>query len=158
MAPAKPSERDLLTIEAVLAYQFDYRVARAIAGLEGLLVEYSRRGKIKYVYWGNERILTRRPTDGLFTLSITAGRIVAANSKTPRFRVIVEKGYRPLGSVLVKHLVDLDENLRPGDEVIIVDPGDNLIGVGRLRLPPIIARNALTGEVVRVRKKVKKNA
>lgn len=158
MRRVKPSERDLLTIEAVLAYQFDYRVARAFMGLEGLLVEYSRRGRIKYVYWGGERLLTRRPTDGLFTLSIAAGRIVAANSRPPRFRVIVERGYRPLGSVLARNLIDIDEDLRPGDEVIIVDPEDKLIGVGRLRLPPVIAKSAQMGEVARVRKKVGEDA
>jgi len=154
MRLVKPDDMEVSIIKSVLAYQFDYKVAEALVALDDLFVEYSRRGRIKYVYRGRERILTRRPTDGLFTLSIEAGRIVAANSSTPRFRVIVEKGYTPLGGVLARHLVDVDPNLRPGDEVIIVDTNDNLIGVGKLRLPPLIAKNTIVGEVARVRKKV----
>ena len=45
----------------------------------------------------------------------------------------------------------MDPLARPGDEVIVVDELDSLIGVGKLKLPPVTVKSLEKGEVVRIR-------
>lgn len=137
-----------------LAYQFDLNVAKALLpSHEVVRVTLSPKGRIRHVYVNGVRLLTLRPSDGLFTLSLEGGEIVRRASKPPRFRVIVlgrEARYIK-GSVLKPIVLDIDPEARPGDEILIVDENDNLVGVGKLRLPPILVKSLEKGEVVRVR-------
>jgi len=137
-----------------LAFQFDLKVARALLpSPEAVEVTLSPKGRIRHVYVRGVRVLTMRPGDGLFTLSLEGGEVVRSSSKPPRFRVVVRGREAALirGSVLRPIVVDVDPEARAGDEVIIVDEDDRLVGVGRLKLPPVIVKSLERGEVVRVR-------
>jgi uncharacterized protein with predicted RNA binding PUA domain len=137
-----------------LAFQFDFNVARSLLPSPDVVsVVLSSTGRVRYVLVNGVRMLTLRPTDGFFTLSIEAGEIVRRASKPPRFRVVVKGGEvtRVKGSILKPIVLDIDPHLRPGDEVIVVDELDNLVGVGKLKLPPVVVKSLEKGEVVRVR-------
>ncbi len=137
-----------------LAFQFDLSVARALLpSPEVVNVVLSSTGRVRYVIVNGVRMLTLRPSDGFFTLSIEAGEVVRRASRPPRFRVVIRGGEVPRikGSVLKPIVLDIDPHLRPGDEVIVVDEFDNLVGVGKLKLPPITIKSLEKGEVVRVR-------
>ena len=137
-----------------LAFQFNLDVARALLpSPEVVDVILSSTGRVKYVLVNGVRMLTLRPTDGFFTLSIEAGEIVRRASEPPRFRVVVrgDEVTRVKGSILKPIVLDIDPHLRPGDEVIVVDELDNLVGVGKLKLPPVVVKSLEKGEVVRVR-------
>ncbi len=137
----------------VLAYQFTPRIADAL--LDGSITFRLARGDVREVYRGGSLLLVRRPNDGLFSITLAAGEIIRRTVGPPRFRVVVRGDREVKGSILVRDVVDLDQGLRPGDEVIIVDQADNLIGVGRLRVPPIMLNGLDRGEVARVRRRVK---
>ncbi len=137
-----------------LAFQFDFSVARALLPSPDVVdVVLSSTGRIRYVVVNGVRMLTLRPSDGFFTLSIEAGEVVRRASKPPRFRVVVKGSEvaRIKGSVLKPIVLDVDPLARPGDEVIVVDELDNLVGVGKLKLPPVVIKSLEKGEVVRVR-------
>lgn len=138
---------------AGLAYQFDPVIASRL--LEGSIGFRVSRGFVREVYRDDRLLLVRRPTDGFYSISLLAGEMIRASTKPPRFRVIV-KGDRIIkGSVLARDVLHIDGRLKPGDEVIIVDEGDRLIGVGRLRVPPLMFNGLERGEIARVRKRVK---
>ena len=153
--PAKLWEVERL--RGIAGYQFGEDVAAALLP-EGarIDVEITGRGSIRYVYVNGERILTLRPNDGLFSLSIPAASMILQVASPPRLRVGVREGASIRGSVLAPDVVFMDPYLRPGDEVIVVSSGnDKLLGVGRVRIPPVMLEGLERGEVVRVRKRVK---
>jgi predicted RNA-binding protein (TIGR00451 family) len=57
------------------------------------------------------------------------------NFAPPRLRVTVKPDSvefnREGKNVFAKFVVDCDENLRPGDEVLVVDEQDKLVAIGR---------------------------
>lgn len=156
--PVRPATGPVLdVIRGVLSFQFSPRVAEALTTPEDEVeVEYSSTGRIRFLRLRGERILTRRAGDGLFTLSLKAASIVLAVAPPPRFRVAVKEPEHVVGSVLAVNVEWMDDALRPGDEVIIVDSSGRLVGVGRLRVPPSMVDGLERGEVVRVRKVVKR--
>jgi len=153
----RPASRDeILWLRSIAAYQWDWTVAESLLPLEEELVLDVRRGVVRHVLRAGKVYLTRRPTDGLLSPSIEAAERIRQASTPPRYRVVVDAGPGELrGSVLVVHVVNIDPGLRPGDEVIIVDRDDRLVGVGRLRVPPVMIEGLSRGEVARVRSKVR---
>ncbi len=145
------NEEHRMFLRAIAAYQWDWRVASNIIREEDPLTVEIRRGRIRYVYLSGRAYLTLRPGDGLLSLSLGAGERVREASDPPRYRVVVDEGVVLRGSVLAAGVVDIDPMLRPGDEVIVVSRDDELLGVGRLRVPPIMINGLSRGEVVRVR-------
>ena len=133
-----------------LSFQFDPEVATSILpSPQGFIVEYSRRGMPRYVFKGDRHYLTLKPSDGLFTISIEAGEAIVGASEYPRYRVVVS-GLSG-GSVFAHNVVDMDPRLRPGDEVVVVNEADEVIGTGRLKIPLVMLKGLARGEVVRVR-------
>jgi len=153
----RPATReDILWLQSIAAYQWDWEVARALLPLDSNYIVDVRRGVIRHVIVEGRVYLTRRPNDGLLSPSIEAGERIRRASEPPRFRVVTRMGVGELrGGVLAKDVVEVDPDLRPGDEVIIVGRDDVLLGVGRLRVPPPMLDGLFRGEVVRVRSKVK---
>ena len=151
--PATPGEVE--RIRAILSYQFSPEVAEALLRGGSVSVETGSRGSIRGVFVGGRRLLTLRPGDGMFSLSLEAARIIASVVPPPRFRVVVRGDRELTGSVLVSDVVEVDPELRPGDEVIVVGVDGSILAVGRLKLPPAMLEGLSRGEVVRVRKRVK---
>ncbi len=155
MARRPPTVAEYRRIYATLAYQFDEKVARALTyPLEELQVELSGTGRVRYVWRGGSMILTLRASDGMFALGIEACNIIVRAVEPPKFRVVIARGEasRIKGNIMRPVVVDIDPDLRPGDEVIVVDEDDIVVGVGRLKLPPLTVKNVEKGEIVRVRK------
>ena len=141
--------RELSVLRALLSFQFGEEVSRAITSLP-LEVEI-RRGKIRYVYEAGaaERLLTLRPNDFMFTISLRAGEIVRRSLPSPRLRVVVRefRGTDVRGSDVVLS----DPLVRPGDEVLVVDANDELLAVGKARAPGPLMAALGDQDVVRVR-------
>jgi predicted RNA-binding protein (TIGR00451 family) len=55
-------------------------------------------------------------------------------------------------NVFCKHVVDIDDDLRPLDEVIVVNQEDELLAIGRLKIPVPYVRAFNSGMAVNVRK------
>ncbi len=137
---------------ARLAFQFDPRAAdNLLGGLEKLEASFGRGGRLRHLWRDGRLLLTFRPRDGFASLTMYSGELLRASTEPPRYRVVVRRGVEVRGAVFVAQVAGGDETLRPGDEVIVVDEDDRLLGVGRLRIPLSIIRGLRRGEVVRVR-------
>ncbi|MEM3525897.1 MAG: PUA domain-containing protein [Candidatus Jordarchaeaceae archaeon] len=123
---------------------------------EKITVAHSpKTGKIRFIYLGEDLISTIRANDGKIALHLKGAEIILKNTKKPKLRVVISREVVPFvregRSVFAKHVLDVDPNIRPGDEVIVVDPDDKLVAVGKAILSENEIRVFQTGVAVKVR-------
>jgi predicted RNA-binding protein (TIGR00451 family) len=160
-------ENDLLVglrqIKAISDYQFGTIITDILLkDIENIRIERSRTtNKIRYIYYENELILTLRPNNGFFTLSLNSAKKIIDKTLSPKLRVVVlneiSEFIKRGRNVFCKHVVGIDDELRPSDEVIVVNQNDELLAIGRLKLPVGYVKSFSNGIAVNVRKGVNKS-
>ena len=148
-------EGTLRKIRSVADYQFGKGVGLKLFP-ENVETIYSRRtGRIRYIYFDGKRLATLRPTDGLFSLSIAgAKRIVENNALAKCFVTIrddVSKFIGDGGDVFAAHVVEVNDDIRPEDEVIVVNSKREILAVGRAVLSGEEMKAFKRGVAVKVR-------
>ena len=146
----------LRRIRSVADYQFGKGVGIKVFP-ENVEILYSKRtGRIRYVYLDGKRLATLRPTDGLFSLSITgAKRIVESADSAKCFVTVsndVSKFIAEGGDVFAVHIVKADDEIRPKDEIIVVDEYGKVLAVGRAVLSGEEMKAFKRGVAVKVRR------
>jgi len=156
----KSKSRILKKIHAILKFQFETDVFEKILNINNIKIDFSRNtGNMKYIYIEKERILSYKPTTGMFTLSIGGAKLLHSHSSNTNHRVIisseVEDFIRQGKSVFSHHVIQIEENLRIGSEVLVVNEQDDLVAIGKLSIPPSYAGLSV-GQAVAVRKGIQK--
>jgi len=138
-----PYRYDLLKVVAVCDYQFGRDAAKAVLGTydldeletRGELRKSKNTGMIRNVIVDGEHVFSLRASDGFFTLKLPGARRLMQAFPSPKLRVVVNGDSFPFNkegkNVFAPFVVDADEDVRPGDDVIIVNDKDELAGVGR---------------------------
>ena len=149
---------DLRKLKAISDYQFGPLITDILfEKIEQIRIVRSKNTKkIRYIYLNDDLLLTLRPTNGLFTLSLSSAKKIVEATSIPKLRVVVlnevssfiEKGR----NVFCKHVVKIDHNLRPMDEVIVVNESDHLLAIGKLKIPTSYVIHLKRGIAVNVRK------
>jgi uncharacterized protein with predicted RNA binding PUA domain len=153
----------LRQVKAISDYQFGKDITDLLFNdQDKIRIERSvATQKIRYIYLDGKLILALRPNNGFFTLSIHSARIIIENTAPPKLRVIVlndvSEFIKKGRNVFCKHVMDVDENLRASDEVIVVNQNDELLAIGRLKLPPMYMTSLSSGVAVNVRKGIHKS-
>lgn len=143
-------------IRKIADYQFGKGVGEKLFPENVKIVFSKRTGRIRHVYLNDKLLATLNPRTGFFTLTIEGARKVLEAMQPKRLWVqvrddaalFVEKG----SDVFVKHVTDLDEEIRPGEEVIVVNSKGEVIAVGRAMLSGAEMRVFNRGIAVRVRR------
>ena len=156
MKPATWAE--IRKLRGVAGYQFGKNVGWALFGKGTTIARSARTGRIRHIYSKNELIATLRPKDGFLALTLHGAELILAKIKNPPNLVVgnseVAEFIRSGGDLFAKHVVQADEELRPAEEAIVVDPDGTLLAVGRT----ILAGHEMTrfkrGVAVRVRRGV----
>jgi uncharacterized protein with predicted RNA binding PUA domain len=149
-------ENVLKRIRSVADYQFGKGVGNVLFP-ENVEIAYSKRtGRIRYIYLNGKRLATMRPTDGLFSLSIEGAKRIAENLKAAKCFVTVQNMVAKFvgdgGDVFAAHVVWADEEIRPKDEVIVLDENGNVLAVGKAVLSGIEMKAFKVGVAVKVRR------
>jgi uncharacterized protein with predicted RNA binding PUA domain len=149
-------EDGLTRIRSVADYQFGKGVGKQLFP-DNVEISYSRRtGRIRYVYLDGVRLATLRPTDGLFSLSIVgAKRIVKKASLAKCFVTVqndVSKFIAEGGDVFAVHVLKADKEIRPKDEVIVINENGEVLAVGRAVLSGKEMKAFKIGVAVKVRR------
>ncbi len=148
----------LRKIRSVADYQFGKGVGKIVFPEDVEIARSKGTGRIRYVYLDGKRLVTLRPTDGLFSLSLEGARRIVDGVKPLRMWVRVEKEAEPFiirgRSVFAKHVVDADEEIRPKEEVIIVDEENEVLAVGKSILTGREMKAFKRGVAVKVRRGV----
>jgi uncharacterized protein with predicted RNA binding PUA domain len=94
-------------------------------------------------------------TDGRFTLGLDGGRRLVAALPAPAARVVVGAESEPFvrdgKNAFAKFVRAVDDDVRPRDEVAVVDADGAVLGVGRAELSADAMRDFETGMAVKVR-------
>jgi predicted RNA-binding protein (TIGR00451 family) len=146
----------LQKIRSIADYQFGKGVGEKLFPDEVKIIHSRRTGKIRHVYLGEEMLATLRPTNGLFSLTIAGAKRIVEGVKTRRLWVKVGEEAEPFvvrgKSVFAKHVIDADEEIRPQEEVIVINEDNKVLAVGRALLTGKEMKAFERGVAVRVRR------
>jgi uncharacterized protein with predicted RNA binding PUA domain len=148
-------EKQLGKIRSIADYQFGKNVGKKLFP-ENVTVELSKRtGRIRFINLEGERLATLRPTDGLFSLSIKAAKHIVENIPEAKGLITLKNDVAQYiaagGDVFAVHVVQVDDEIRAKDEVIIIDENKQILAVGRTALSAPEIRAFKTGVAVKVR-------
>jgi len=149
---------DLQKIRSVADYQFGKGVGEKLFPSEVKITHSKRTGRIRHVYLEEKRLATLRPTNGLFSLTIAGAKRIMEHTKPQRLWVRVMEEAEPFvvkgKSVFAKHVIDADEEIRPQEEVIVMNEKGEVLAVGRAMLSGREMKAFKRGVAVRVRRGV----
>ncbi len=108
------------------------------------------------MYLGENRLATLRPPDGLFSLTIAGAKRIMEGVESPRLWVKVQKEAAPFiakgKSLFAKHVMDADDEIRPHEEVIVINEENEVLAVGKAMLSGREMKAFKRGVAVRVRR------
>ena len=143
------------TLERIGTYQFGLGAGPALfADPEALEVTHSTSGRPRQVHSDAGRLVSYG-TDGRFTLGIAGGKRLQDALDAPAYRVVVGEESEPFvregRNVFAKFVQEVDPDIRPGDEVLVVHADGTLLAVGRAELSASGMVDFDTGMAVKVR-------
>lgn len=153
----------LRKVKAISDYQFGQSITDILFEDENEInFEFSKNtGKIKHIYDKDKLILNLRPTNGFFTLSLFSAKKIIESIPPLKLRAVVMNeisDFIRIGrNVFCKHIIDIDDNLRPFDEIIVVNQENDLLAIGKLVIPVPYVRSFKTGIAIKVRKGIAKS-
>jgi 7-cyano-7-deazaguanine tRNA-ribosyltransferase len=157
-----PNLAQLRKLVGVANYQFGSGVGQALFN-NRVRIERSRKtGRIRHIYLGRRLIATLRPTDGYLALTPRGAQIVLSKVRNPRNTVVIRDDVSEVvrcgGDAFAKHVVRADGNIRPAEEVIVIDEQKDLLGVGRAVMSGREMVHFRRGVAVKMRKGVDTSA
>ncbi len=153
----RATREEIERLRAIADYQFGPSAGECLIP-DGAIVGVSPNTlRIREVYEAEGRLIaTLRAHDYLYSLNILGALKLLKCFEKPALRAVVDPQRVEKAKSIPSHaILEIDERLRAGDEVIVVDAEDNLLGVGRLRLSPLEIKARVYGEAIRLRKRVK---
>lgn len=146
---------DAAQLRTIADYQFGSGAGRCLFPPEET-VEYKRTssGRVAQVIADEGRVVSLG-INGRFTLGIEGGKRLLSAFEPPLCRVAVGEESEPFvrdgRNAFAKFVTAVDEAIRPGDEVVVVDGDDAPLAVGRAELSAAAMADFQTGMAVSVR-------
>jgi len=153
-------EKDALRrIRKVADYQLGKGTGEALFP-NSVTVRFSKQtGRIRHMFLEGNLLATLRPTDGMFSLTVHGAKRLVAKMKPLRQWVRVQNDAAPFiatgKSVFAKHVADADNEIRPKEEVIVLDEMGKVLAVGKAVLTGREMKAFKCGVAVRVRRGAK---
>jgi predicted RNA-binding protein (TIGR00451 family) len=147
----------------VLRKMADYQFGEGTGSIlfpDDIIIEKSKKtGKIRRIILNGKVIATIRARDGLIALTIYGAEIIRSKTRPPKMRVVVMNEVADVikegRNIFAKHVKKADPEIRPGEEVIVVDENDELLAVGKALLNGEEMTLFRSGVAVKVRSGVK---
>lgn len=148
----------LQRIRSIADYQFGRGVGERLFPEDVEILRSKGTGRIRHVYLNGKMLATLRPRDGLFSLTIAGAKRMWGGMLPSRLWVRVVGEAAPFvakgRSVFAKHVIDADGEIRPREEVIVINEKDEVLAVGKAVLSGKEMRAFRRGMAVRVRRGV----
>jgi predicted RNA-binding protein (TIGR00451 family) len=132
----EPTPAELRKLRAVADYLFDKGVGPRMFP-DGIRVVRTR-GRVRQVWFGSDILCAVRASDGFIVLNRKGSELVHSALKYPRLRVTVTDEAAPFVSsgrtVFARHVTEADREIRPAEEVLVVDGRDRLLASGKALL------------------------
>lgn len=148
-------------IRKIADYQFGKGVGASLFP-DNVEITFSKRtGRIRHVYLNGVLIATFNPTTGLFSLTVEGARRAFSSMEVKRLWIKISDNATPFvekgNNVFAKHIIDSDEEIRPGEEVIVLNSRGDIVAVGRAVLSGSEMKAFKRGVAVKVRSGKAKN-
>lgn len=160
--PLRAETNEIEYLKSIASYQFSHEIASCLfSDNRTFLIQKSlTTNRIRNVLTEDKKLyLVLRAQDNLFSLTDTSGNIIKNCSSPPSFRFILQSDVAEFikegKNAFCKFVVDADKNIRAGDEVLLVDENDNLIGIGRARVSGEEVKQYKRGLAVIVKRGIK---
>ncbi len=144
----------LARVRMIADYQFGKGIGKVLFP-EGATFQLSRTKRVRQVFHSGKRIATARAKDGFFTLSIEGASVIHRLLPEKKLRVVISEEAAPFvekgKTAFIKHVVEIDPELRAGEEVLVTDEADRLLATGQLLLSPAEILALDSGAAVDVR-------
>jgi 7-cyano-7-deazaguanine tRNA-ribosyltransferase len=142
-------------LQAIFSYQWLLN-GDLVESLDDTDITFSRStGKIRYVRKDGDILFTMVPTTGLLTPTYEGGKILRKYNIGNQFLVMMDDDASEFvakgKSALAKFVVQASSELRPGEEVIVIDKNKEILGVGRALLNGIEMQSFNRGVAVQIR-------
>jgi len=148
----------LQKIRSVADYQFGREVGTKLFPDTVNIVYSKNTGKIRHIHLKEELLATLRPTTGLFVLTLAGAKRLVREVKPLRCWVKVHDDAEPFvskgRSAFAKHVIEADAEIRPQEEVIVINRENEVLAVGRALLSGKEMKEFSRGMAVRVRRGV----
>jgi 7-cyano-7-deazaguanine tRNA-ribosyltransferase len=148
----------LQKIRSIADYQFGRDAGCKLFPDEVRIVYSKNTGKIRHIYLKEELLATLRPTTGLFVLTLAGAKRITREVKPLQYWVKIHDDAEPFvskgRSAFAKHVIDADHEIRPQDEVIVINTKNEVLAVGRALLSGKEMKEFSRGMAVRVRRGV----
>ncbi len=149
---------EVAMVWATAEYQFGEVGARGLLDGRIDLVRSKNTGRVRNIMVDGEHVASLRAEDGLLSLRLPGGRRLHSSAPFPSYRVAVDDDAAPFNragrNVFAKFVKDMDPEVRPGDDLMVVDQRDELLAVGRAFMVREEALAFKIGMAVRVREGV----
>jgi len=136
-------------------YQFDLPLGHLLFSDDCTAEVSKRTGNLRRILQGSTVLATIRANDGRIVLTMAGAQRLHQLTPFPRLRVVVKQEVTPFisegRSVFAKHVENVDQQLRAGDEALIVNEKDALLAVGKAHLSPQEMLDLSRGVAVKTR-------
>lgn len=152
---ASSHDRGLDELRTIADYQFGADAGEALFPPdETIEIRRSSSGRPRQLVADGNRLVSYG-VDGRFTLGIAGGRRLAAAFDRPRCRVVIGDDSEPFvregKNTFAKFVSNVDPEIRPGDEVLVIHHRGDLLAVGRAELSADAIGDFDSGMAVKVR-------
>jgi predicted RNA-binding protein (TIGR00451 family) len=148
----------LQKIRSIADYQFGREIGTKLFPDTVRIVYSKNTGKIRHIYLDEELLATLRPTTGLFALTIAGAKRLVNEVNPLRCWVKVQDYAEPFvskgRSAFAKHVTEADDEIRPNEEVVVINGKNEVLAVGRALLSGKEMMAFNRGMAVRVRRGV----
>jgi predicted RNA-binding protein (TIGR00451 family) len=146
----------LSKIRCVADYQFGKDVGAKLFPDTVRIVYSKNTGKIRHIHLNEEMLATLRPTTGLFALTLAGAKRLVREVNPLCYWVKIQDDVESFiakgRSAFAKHVTDVDPEIRPHDEVLVINSKDEVLAVGRALLSGTEMKAFSRGIAVRVRR------
>lgn len=147
-------ESHLKRVRTIADYQFG-KGAGDVLFSDNVEFKMSSTKRVRQILLDGKRIATVRAHDGMLTLSVFGAGKIHGYIAYPRQRVIVNSDAASFvakgKTAFARHVVDVDPEIRCGQEVLVVDENDKLLATGKTMLSALEMKAFEKGTGVDVR-------
>jgi predicted RNA-binding protein (TIGR00451 family) len=137
-------------------YQFGKGAGRALIPDDAKITFSRTTGRIRHIHSKRELLATLRPTDGMLSLTVKGAKRLNQEARNFGIRVEVSKDAAPFiargKSVFAKHVIHASPEIRPREEVIVLNEDGKVLAVGKAALTGREMSAFKRGIAVRVRR------